>query len=283
MSNIVLSSDSVCDLNEELISRHSVSIMPLLVGLGETYYQDGVDITPPDIYTYVSANKVLPKTAARGVADYIDYFTALSEGGKEVLHFAISSDMSSSFQNAMIAAGEVGERIHVIDSRNLSTGIGLLILDAAAMREAGKSVAEIIAELAVRIPQVRASFVVDTLDYLRMGGRCSAVAALGANMLKLHPCIEVKEGKMGVGAKYRGPLPKVILQYANEKLTKTEGIRKDKVFITHANCDEAVAESVRAKVEELGIFENIYVTKAGATINSHCGQGTLGVLFEVEA
>ena len=109
------------------------------------------------------------------------------------------------------------------------------------------------------------------------------MAALGANMLKLHPCIEVKDGKLGVGAKYRGPLPKVILQYANEKLTKTEGIRKDKVFITHANCDEAVAESVRAKVEELGIFENIYVTKAGATINSHCGQGTLGVLFEVEA
>ncbi len=283
MSNIVLSSDSVCDLSEEIISRHSVVIMPLLVGLGETYYQDGVDITPTDIYAYVAANKALPKTAARGVADYIDYFTKLSEGGKSVIHFAISSDMSSSYQNACIAAGEVGEGIHVIDSRNLSTGIGLLILDAAKMIQEGKEPADIVSEISRRIPLVRASFVVDTLDYLRMGGRCSAVAALGANMLKLHPCIEVKDGKMGVGTKYRGPLPKVILQYANEKLTKTEGICRDKVFITHANCDEAVVESVKAKVEELGIFEEIYVTKAGATINSHCGQGTLGVLFEVEA
>ena len=283
MSKIVLSSDSVCDLNEELISRHCISIMPLLVGLGETYYQDGVDIAPADIYAYVDANKVLPKTAARGVADYIDYFTALSEGGKEVIHFAISADMSSSYQNAMIAAGEVGDSIHVIDSRNLSTGIGLLILDAAQMCEQGKNADEIINEITVRTAQVRASFVVDTLDYLRMGGRCSAVAALGANMLKLHPCIEVKDGKMGVGTKYRGPLAKVILQYANEKLTKTENIRKDKVFITHASCDDAIVASVKAKVEELGIFDNIYVTKAGSTINSHCGQGTLGVLFEVEA
>ena len=283
MSNIVLSSDSVCDLNEELITRHSVAIMSLLVGLGDEYYQDCVNITPDDIYAYVDANKILPKTAARGVADYIDYFTKLSEGGKDVIHFAISSDMSSSYQNAMIAAGEVGENIRVIDSRNLSTGIGLLVLDAAEMRDAGKGVEEIVTEINVRIPQVRASFVVDTLDYLRMGGRCSSVAALGANMLKLHPCIEVKDGKMGVGNKYRGPLAKITLQYVNEKLTKTENIRRDKVFITHANADEAVVEAVKAKVEELGIFDNVYVTKAGSTINSHCGRGTLGVLFEVEA
>ena len=283
MSNIVLSADSVCDLSKEMITRHSISVMPLLVGLGETYYQDGVNITPTDIYAYVAENKSLPKTAARGVADYIDYFTKLSEGGKSVIHFAISSDMSSSYQNACIAAGEVGENIYVIDSRNLSTGIGLLILDTAEMIAQDKEPSDILPEIERRIPLVRSSFVVDTLDYLRMGGRCSSVAALGANMLKLHPCIEVKEGKMSVGSKYRGPLPKVILQYTNEKLTKTEGIRTDKVFITHANCDEAVVESVKAKVEQLGIFENIYVTRAGATINSHCGQGTLGVIFEVEA
>lgn len=283
MSNIILSSDSVCDLSEELVTRHNISIMPLLVGLGETYYQDGVDITPEDIYTYVAANKILPKTAARGVADYIDYFTKLCEGGNEVIHFAISAEMSSSYQNACIAATEVGDCVHVIDSRNLSTGIGLLILDAAEMVEAGKSAEEIVFDLARRIPLVRASFVVDTLDYLRMGGRCSAVAALGANMLKLHPCIEVKNGKMGVGSKYRGALGKVIVQYALEKLTKTEGICKDKVFITHANCEDAVVQAVKDKVDELGIFENVYITRAGATINSHCGQGTLGVLFEVEA
>ncbi len=282
MNNIVLSSDSVCDLNAELIAENNVSIMPLLVGLGETYYQDGVDITPEDIYAYVAANKVLPKTAARGVADYIEYFTRLSEGGKEVVHFAISAEMSSSYQNACIAASEVGDCIHVIDSRNLSTGIGLLILDAARMVAEDKSAEEIVFEISRRIPLVRSSFVVDTLDYLRMGGRCSTVASLGANMLKLHPCIEVKNGKMGVGNKYRGVMPKIILQYINEKLTKTENIDKSKIFITHSNCDAAMVEAAREKVESMGIFENIYVTTAGSTINSHCGQGTLGILFEVE-
>lgn len=282
MSNIVLSSDSVCDLTAELIAENNISIMPLLVGLGETYYQDGVDITPEDIYAYVAANKELPKTAARGVADYIEYFTKLSEGGKEVVHFAISAEMSSSYQNAYIAATEVGDCIHIIDSRNLSTGIALLILDAAEMVEGDKSAEEIVFEISRRIPLVRSSFVVETLDYLRMGGRCSTVASLGANMLKLHPCIEVKNGKMGVGNKYRGVMPKIILQYINEKLSKTENIDKSKIFITHSNCDAAMVAAAKEKVESMGIFENIYVAAAGSTINSHCGQGTLGILFEVE-
>ena len=282
MSKVIISSDSVCDLSQELIEKIGLTIMPLLVNLGGTDYQDGVDIVPEDIYKFVAENKTLPKTAARSIAEYTDFFTELGKQG-DVIHFTISSEMSSSYQNAMIAAGEVEANVYVIDSRNLSTGIGLLILDAAEMRDAGKSAAEIAEELRSRTDLVRASFVVDTLDYLRMGGRCSAVAALGANMLKLHPCIEVKNGKMGVGSKYRGALSKVILQYAVEKLTKTENICKTKIFITHANCEDTVVQAVKEKVEEMGIFENIYVTRAGATINSHCGQGTLGVLFEVEA
>ncbi len=279
MNKIIISSDSVCDLSPELIQKLQLPVMPLLVGLGDEYFKDGVDIVPQDIYKFVDEHKKLPKTAARSIADYTEFFTKLSGEG-EVIHFVISSDMSSSMQNALIAAGEVGENIHVIDSRNLSTGIGLLILDAARLRDEGKSAAQIIAEIERRIPLVRASFVVDTLDYLRMGGRCSAAAALGANMLKLHPCIQVADGKMGVGKKYRGKMSKVICDYAADILS-VENIEPRNVFVTHTKCDPDIVAAVIDKVKELGLFENIYETEAGCTINSHCGPGTLGVLYEV--
>ena len=280
MSKVIISSDSVCDLSQELIEKIGLTIMPLLVNLGGTDYQDGVDIVPEDIYKFVAENKTLPKTAARSIAEYTDFFTELGKQG-DVIHFTISSEMSSSYQNAMIAAGEVEANVYVIDSRNLSTGIGLLILDAAEMRDAGKSAAEIAEELRSRTDLVRASFVVDTLDYLRMGGRCSAVAVLGANMLKLHPCIEVKDGSMGVGAKYRGKMSKVIKDYAADKLT-IEGIDPRHIFVTHTKCDQEVVDAVLEQVRALGIFENIYETEAGCTINSHCGPGTLGVLYEIK-
>lgn len=280
--SIIISADSVCDLSEQLIKQHDIHIMPLLVGLGETYYEDGVNIVPTDIYQYVAENKVLPKTAARGPQDYIDFFAKLTEGGNEVIHFSISSQMSSSYQNARLAVAET-ENVHVVDSRNLSTGIALLILDACKMREEGKTSDAILAEIERRIPLVRASFVVDTLDYLKMGGRCSSVAALGANMLKLHPRIDVIDGNMLAGTKYRGPMTKVIPNYAKDVLSGTQNIECENVFITHANCDEATVAAVRAEVEKLAIFKNIYETRAGSTINSHCGQGTLGVLFEVKS
>ena len=279
--SIIISADSVCDLSEQLIDQHNIPIIPLLVGLGETYYEDGVNIVPDDIYQYVAQNKVLPKTAARGPQEYIDFFTKLTAGGDEVIHFSISADMSSSYQNARIAAAEVGN-VHIVDSRSLSTGIALLILDACKMRAEGKGCDDILAEMERRIPLVRASFVVDTLDYLKMGGRCSSVAALGANMLRLHPRIDVVEGKMIAGTKYRGPMTKVIPNYAKDVLA-AQNIRSENVFITHANCDNATVAAVRAAVGKLGIFKNIYETRAGSTINSHCGQGTLGVLFEVES
>ena len=278
MSNIVLSSDSVCDLNEELISRHSVVIMPLLVGLGETYYQDGVDITPADIYAYVSANKVLPKTAARGVADYIDYFTKLSEGGKSVIHFAISSDMSSSYQNASIAASEVGEMIHVIDSRNLSTGIGLQVLKAADMAAAGKSADEICDEMARIADKVDASFILDTLAFLRAGGRCSSVAALSATVLNIKPCIVVDNGKMHASKKYMGSLGKALQKYAADRLSGVT-VDRTRVFVTHTEMDPATVQSVKDIVAATGLFDEILETTAGCTVSAHCGPGCLGVLF----
>ena len=276
-----ITADSTCDLSAELIEKNHIAIMPLLVGLGEEYFQDGVDITPPDIYAYVAKTKKLPKTAARSVADYQSFFEKHTENGDELVHFTISSDMSSSYQNACIAAQEIAGTVHVVDSRNLSTGIALLMLDALEMAKQGLPAEKIAEAVRERTGLVRASFVVDTLDYLKMGGRCSSVAALGANLLKLHPCIEVIDGAMRVTTKYKGPLSKVILQYACDKLTKVENIRPKNVFVTHTDCDRAVVESVLEAVRATGLFENIYETKAGGTVNSHCGQGTLGVLYEI--
>lgn len=281
MAKVRITADSTCDLSPELIQKYNIGIMPLLVGLGETYYLDGVNICPADIYKFVKEEKVLPKTAARSMTDYEEFFRSYTDQGESVVHFIISSEMSSSYQNACIAADEVGGDIHVIDSRNLSTGIALLMLDALEMADEGKSAGEIADAVRDRAKLVRASFVVDTLDYLRMGGRCSSVEALGANLLKLHPCIEVTNGVMGVAAKYRGPLSKVIIQYAKDKLKNIENIRPDHVFITHTDCDPAVVASVREEIEKTGHFKNIYETKAGCSVNSHCGQGTLGVLYEV--
>ena len=246
------------------------------------YKLDGVDIFPEDIYKYVAQTKILPKTAARSVADIEKFFRSYTDRGETVIHFNISAEMSSSHQNACIAAAEIGQNVYVVDSRNLSTGTSLLILDALDMIEEGKDAAQIAEACRARTKLVRASFVVDTLDYLKMGGRCSSVAALGANLLKLHPCIEVWDGSMRVATKDRGSLSKVILQYVTDKLTNVDNIRMKNVFITHTECDGAVVQAVLDLVKQHASFENIYETHAGCTINSHCGQGTLGILYEVE-
>lgn len=279
MSQIRITADSVCDLSPEIIAEYNFAIMPLMVGLGEKYYEDSVNIDPVDIYKYVAESKKLPKTSARTFSDYKDFFQKVTENGDTVIHFSLSASMSSSYQNACIAAEEIDGQVYVIDSRNLSTGIGLMMIDAYNFAKEGKIAEEIVQLINDNRDNIRTSFVVDSLDYLRMGGRCSAVAALGANMLRLHPCIAVKDGKMGVGNKLRGPMSRVILQYVTEQL-KLPNIRTDKIFLTHADCDEQVIAAVRAEIEKIG-FDRIYQTRAGATINSHCGQGSLGVLFEV--
>ena len=281
MSKIRITADSTCDLSPELIQKYDFGIMPLLVGLGDTYYQDGIDIFPEDIYKYVAETGILPKTAAAGIPDYEAFFRRYTDKGETVIHFNISSGFSSTHQNACLAAEEIGGGVYVVDSRNLSTGTAHLMLDAADMAAEGMEAAAIAEAIRKRAALVRTSCVVDTLDYLRKGGRCSAVSALGANLLKIHPCIEVRDGLMTVGAKYRGPLPKIICQYVQDKLTGTKDIRMKNIFITHTNCDEKIVASVRKIVEENASFENIYITRAGATVNSHCGKGTLGVLFEV--
>lgn len=278
MASIHITSDSTCDLSAEQIARHNIGIMPLYVRLGDETMRDGVNITAQDIFRYVDETGQLPKTAAPSVADYIDFFKEQQkEPDTAVIHFSISAKFSSSYQNACIAAEEL-ENVTVIDSMNLSTGHGLAVLEACRLAEQGASVEEIVKHEEEVIPKIRASFILDRLDYLRKGGRCSGVAALGANLLKLKPCIEVVDGEMRVGKKYRGTLDKVLPLYTADRLAGKK-VRKDLIFITHTGCDKKIVDSVRAKVNELYSFDEVVETIAGCTVTSHCGQNTLGVLF----
>ena len=279
MSKIKITADSTCDLSPALIEKYKVTICPLYVVKGEESYRDGVDIKPQDIYDYVTETGNVTKTAAVSVGDYLDFFRPFVEEGFEVVHINISSGFSSCYQNACVAAEELGN-VYVVDSLNLSTGSGHAVIEAALLAEQGKSGAEIKEYLDKEIvPKVEASFVIDTLKYLHMGGRCSSVAALGANLLKLKPCIEVMDGKMHVGKKYRGSLEKCIEEYVVARLKDRDDINEKRIFITHTDCPPGIVEAAYNAVKKYGRFEEILETTAGCTITNHCGPGTLGVLF----
>jgi len=277
---VKICSDSVCDLSAELKEKYALDILPLYVMLDGKEHRDGVDIVPEDIYAHVAAGGALGSTAAVSVADYIEFFTKQLESCDELVHFHISSSMSACYQNACIAAEEVGN-VYPIDSENLSTGIGLQILDALEMAEKGMSGEEIQSAINFRRGNVEASFVVDSVDYLHKGGRCSAVAALGANLLGLKPCIEVRDGAMGVAKKYRGKIFKCILQYVRERLENRSDIDTGKIFITHSGgFTPEELQAVEDEVKKYQSFDNIYHTRAGCTVSNHCGPKTLGILFE---
>ena len=277
-SDIVITSDSTTDLSPELKERYGIEICPLGVTLGGKTYIDGVDITPDDIYAHHDKTGELPKTSATNVGECLDFFKKFTESGKTVIHFTISSEMSSTYANACLAAEEL-ENVYVINTENLSTGGGLLVMAAAQMREDGLSAEEIVEKTKALVPCVDASFVIDSLEYLYKGGRCSALAMFGANLLKLKPCIQVKNGKMDVAKKYRGKYDEVLKQYIREKVTDYSDIVLDRVFITHAGCDSKLVDEIVALVKELAPFKEVYMTRAGCTVSSHCGANTLGVLF----
>lgn len=278
---IKIISDSTCDLSKELLEKYNVSIIPLHVHLGENEYQDGVTITPDEIYEWADANNTTPKTSAASMMEVIDIFQPYIEKGDDIICFSISSTMSANSNVMRLAVEEMEAegRIHIIDSANLSTGIGLLIIEAASMAQEGKSANEIVEKIEELKPLVSASFVVDTLTYLHRGGRCSSVEALAGGMLKLHPKIVVENGKMSANKKYRGKMGSIILSYAKDMEEDLKNAKKDRVFITHSGCDESIINEVRSYLESLNVFNEILVTRAGSVISSHCGPGTLGVLF----
>lgn len=278
MSKIIISSDSTCDLSTELKEKYGIKIIPLGVTLGTNVYRDGIDITPDDIYAHHAKTGELPKTTATNVGEGIDYFTELTKDGDTVIHFTISSTMSSTYSNSCLAASEF-ENVYVIDAKNLSTGSGLLVLAAAEMAESGIEASVIVEKINELAKRVDASFVIDSLEYLHKGGRCSALAMMGANLLKLKPCIEVKDGSMGVGKKYRGVYGRVLTEYVDERLQNVDDIDTSRVFVTHAGCDEEIVNAVVEQVKAKGIFDEVLLTRAGCTVSSHCGANTLGVLF----
>ena len=276
---IIIASDSTSDLNSELISKYNVKILPLGVFIGNKQYTDGVDINPDMIYEQYAKTGELPKTSAVNIAQAEDFFEECVKDGYSVICFTISSDMSSTYSNIALAA-ENYDNVHVVDTRNLSTGGGLLVVAAAEMAAKGDMTAKEIAQKCREMtPCVDASFVIDSLEFLYKGGRCSALAMFGANALGLKPCITVKNGKMGVGKKYRGKFDKVLLQYVADRIGDGSDICLDRVFVTHAGCDEAIYMSCVEKVKELAPFAEVHITRAGCTISSHCGQNCLGVLF----
>ncbi len=277
--NIVITTDSTADLSPELYAAYGVRVIPLYSTLDDQQYRDGVDITPDEIYAFVEKNKRLPKTAAVSMPDYTDFFSEiLAKEDAEIIHFNISASMSVTHNNARMAAEEL-DGVHVIDSQNLSTGTGLLVLKACDLVKQGLSAAQIVEQIEALRPYVDASFVVDTLEFLHKGGRCTAVAALGANLLKLKPCIEVKAGAMGVAKKYRGRMADVLLEYAAARLSNIGDVQFDRVFVTHSGCDQQIIDAVVEKVKSLAPFKEVLVTRAGCTVSTHCGPGTLGVLF----
>ena len=279
MKNIIISTDSTSDLSPELIEKYGIKVLPLAVVSDEGSKKDGIEITGKDVIEYQSTTGKMLKPAAANMSEWEDFFDSFGENDG-VVNFTISGEMSSTFNNSRMAAAE-RENVYTIESQNLSTGIGLLILTACDLREQGLSAKEIYEKIEEIKPLVRSSFVIDSLEFLHKGGRCSAVAALGANLLKLKPMIVVENGKMDVAKKYRGKITDVIKTYVKEQLADIDNINLDKVFLTHTMTDENmfIIDEMYKYVTENYDFKNVYVSTAGSTVSVHCGANTMRSLY----
>lgn len=274
---VIIASDSTTDLTPELIEKYNIKVLPLGVNLGDKLYTDGVDINPDMIYAHYEQTGELPKTSAINTVQAVEFFKEHTADGSAMVFFTISSEMSCTYANARLAAEEF-ENVYVVDTRSLSTGGGLLVLAAADMAKDGMSAREIAEKCAKLTDKIVASFVVDDLTFLHKGGRCSALAAIGANLVHIKPCIGVSGGKMSVVKKYRGSFGAVLKKYTAELLE--EGCADlSRVLVTHAGCDEELIEQCVSQVKDALPFEDVIVARAGCTISSHCGKNTLGILF----
>ena len=276
--NIKIISDSTCDLSPAQIAQHNITVIPLIVIKDDQEYRDGVTITAADVFAHVAAGGNLCSTAALNYGIYHEYFEKYASEYDGVVHISLGSGFSSSYQNACLAADEF-DNVIAIDSMNLSTGQGHVVLEACRLAKEVESLAELKEKLEAFVPKVEASFLVDKLNYLAKGGRCSAVAALGANLLNLKPCIEVKNGKMSVVKKYRGSYAKCLASYVKDRLDGREDIVRNELFLTYTTVTDECRTAVVNAIEQYGNFENVYETQAGCTISCHCGPDTLGVLF----
>lgn len=276
--NIKILSDSTCDLSAELLERHNITLVPLTIVKDGNAFYDGVDITPAEIFAHVAAGGDLCSTTAMNVGEYSEWFSKYTSEYDGILHINIGSSFSSSYQNACLAAEEF-DNVRVVDSMNLSTGQGLVVLKACELAKECSSLDELQQKVQAFTSRVEASFLLDQLGYMVKGGRCSSVVALGANLLNLKPCIEVKDGKMAVVKKYRGNYAKSLASYVKDRISNREDLDRGTLFVTRTPVTDDCLEAVKNAVEAYADFENIYWTEAGCTISCHCGPGTLGVLF----
>ena len=280
MGKIRITADSTCDLSESLLQKYEISILPLNIVLDMKSYSDGEEISPDEIYAWSEKMHKTPKTAAVAYDRALEMAAAFQKNGDEMIFFGISESMSTTCNVMRMVKEELNYTgMYIIDSQNLSTGIGLQVLRAAELAGQGLAAQEIVTQIEQERGRVRASFVVERLDYLAMGGRCSSVVALFGGKLKLKPRIEVTDGKMEAGKKYRGNQDKVILKYVHDMEMQLRQADPHRIFITHSGCEEAVIRSVEEYLKGLHHFEEILITRAGSVISSHCGPGTLGVLF----
>ena len=281
MKAVAIVADTTCDLSIELKEKYQIKTFPLHVHLGDKEYSDGIDISPDDIFRWSDENNATPKTSAISPAEAVDIIEEALKEAENVICFTISNQMSSTGNVLRMAVQElqVEDKVYVVDSMSLSTGIGLQIIEAAIMAEQGMTAGEIVEKIQKMQSRVRASFVVDTLTYLHRGGRCSGLAAFAGGVLLLHPLIAVVNGKMKAEKKYRGRMERVITEYVKDMKDDLRNAKPDRVFITHSGCEDEIIEEVKEQLEALGHFKETLITRAGSVITSHCGPGTLGVLF----
>ena len=284
MKPVKIISDSTCDLSEALIKKYDIQIVPLYVTLGQESLADGVTVTPGDIYRYFEQTKQTPKTAAATVEDFHAAFEPYAKEGRDIVFIGISSKMSATVGQAQLAANDFPDiRIRCIDSQNLSSGIGLSVLAACELAEQGLTADAIHAQIMDRVARVRSSFVIDTMTFLYHGGRCSAVKAYGATLLKIKPQISVTDGSMHPSEKFRGGIAHVARQYAERALANLPSIDPRRVFITYTqDTDEAVIRAVREVLDAKAYFEEVLETTAGCVITSHCGRNVIGVLYTLK-
>ena len=277
MNKVIITCDSTCDMTQAQLNEYGIRTIPLYVRIQDHEYRDGIDITSDVMFEKIKECGQLPKTAAVSFQDYIDFWKPLRDEGYEIVHLTISGDMSVCFQNCRTAAEELGG-VYAVDSRSLSTGIALLAITAANLAKEGKSAKEIYDILLEKREKLNVSFVLDTVDYLAKGGRCSAVTAFAAGLLRLRICIEVQGGKMDVCKKYRGKMASVLTEYVRDRLEKVDP-DLDYIYITDSGVSDEIREKVKETVLEMRPFTNVLFSTAGCTVSSHCGPGTLGILF----
>ena len=276
---IKITSDSTCDLSREILHQFDIAVLPLTVIKNGESFLDNVTISPAEIFAHVAAGGDLCSTTAVSIGEYQDFFAPLAAEYDGVVHINLGSGFSSTHQNACLAAAEF-DNVVAVDSQNLSTGQGLVVLKAAELAKTAENLSDLKAELDAFTAKVEASFLIDKLEYLVKGGRCSSAAALGANLLNLKPCIDVKDGKMTVTKKYRGKYDKCLISYVTDRLEGREDLDTSMpIFITQTKVSDEANAGVKAAVNTYGSFCTVYETTAGCTISCHCGPGTLGVLF----